>query len=201
MIEEHDMMLWSIAIVLTIIFLLLLFLTLMRKIQFDAIHHNFLDLEDEFGGQVERHGFAVRPRYAGAFKGQNIAVSITTEKMKKERKYYIAVTMQTRSRKLFTIMSTDWLGRKELPPEQKRETLPIQNGKYLLEASDPEQLRSFDLSLIENILSQMPPFAYVLMGKTRMLLESTSVNIVNDTKLEAMRPLFEGMYRLKRMVD
>ncbi len=195
------MVLWSIAIIMTIIFLVMLFLTMIRKVQFDAIHHNFLDLEDEFGGQVVRNGFAVRPRYTGEFKGQNISVSITSEKVKDDRKYYIAITMKAGSDKTFTIMSTDWLGKKELPPEQNRETLPVQDGKYLLEASDPENLYLFDLSLIENIVSNMPPFAYILMGKSRMLLETTTLNVIEDTKLNAMRPLFEGMYRLKRMVD
>lgn len=193
------MVLWTIAIIMTIIFLAMLLLTLVRKAQFDAIHHNFLDLEDEFGGEVVRNGFAVRPKYAGEFKGQGVSVSITSEKVESDRKYYIAVTMQAEADKTFSLMSTKWLGKKELPPEQNRETIPLKDGDYLLEASDPSNLYTFDTSLIENILSEMPAFAYVLMGKTRMLLETTTMNVVEDTKLDAMRPLFEGMYRLKML--
>lgn len=193
--------LWAIALAMTAIFLVLLMLLFLRKAQFDAIHQNFLDLEDAYGGQVIRGGFAVRPRYAGRFKGQDIVVSISTEKTEGERRYYIAVSMEAASRLNFFIKSTDWLGKKEVAEDQKERTLSILNGQYLLEAKSSADLKKVDLAIFEKLVANLPPFAYILIGNSRMLLERISQRILDDTKLEAMQPVFEGMYQLKAALE
>lgn len=192
------MVLWTIAIIMSLIFLALLMLVWLRKVQFDAIHHNFLSLEDEFGGQVVRGGFAIRPRFAGTYKGEDFSVSITSEKNGKERKYYIAIAMKSDSEFSFTIMSKEWLGNRELSPERQRDCLLIKDNQYLLEMAQSRNLGQLNIPLIENIVSLMHPFAYVLIGKSRMLLERASLNIIQDTRLASMKPLLEGMYQLKQ---
>ncbi len=191
------MVLWTVAILMTILFLILLVLVFLRKLQFDAIHQNFLEFEDAFGGRVIRNGFAVRPRYAGSYKGEEFSISITSEKTEDERRYYIAINMHSDSQTSFTIMSKDWLGKRELSPERQREAISVNDESYLLEATSLANLRSMDIPKLENIISMMHPFAYVLIGKSRILLERASVNIVQDTKLEALKPLLEGMFHLK----
>jgi hypothetical protein len=193
--------LWTVALGLTIIFLFLLALVGLRKFQFDAIHHNFLDLEDKYGGRVIRAGFAVRPSYAGKFKGQEVNVAISTEKTEGERRYYIGVTMETKAKINFFIKSTAWMGKTEIPEDQKERTLCILNKQYWLEAKDARDLRTLDLPDFEKIVSAIHPFAYILVGNSRMLLERISYQIVNDTQLEIMRTLFEGMYRLKKTLE
>lgn len=193
--------LWTIALGLTIIFLLLLALVGLRKFQFDAIHQNFLDLEDQYGGRVIRAGFAVRPSYAGKFKGQEVNVAISTEKAEGERRYYIGVTMETNAKTNFFIKSTAWMGKTEIPEDQKERTLPILNGQYWLEAKDANDLEALDLPDFEKIVSGIHPFAYILVGNSRMLLERISYQIVNDTKLDIINSLLEGMYRLKKTLE
>lgn len=195
------MILWTIALSLTIIFLFLLALLGLRKVQFDAIHHNFLDLEDEFGGRVIRDGFAVRPRFAGKFKDQEIHVAISTEKAEGERRYYIGVTMEARPKINFFIKSTDWLGKKEIPEEQKNRTRSILNGLYWLEAKDAKDFKKLNLPDFEKIISAIHPVAYVLIGNSRILLERISLRIVEDTKIEVLRPLLEGMYLLNKALQ
>ncbi|MEZ4764279.1 MAG: hypothetical protein R3C26_14200 [Calditrichia bacterium] len=95
------MVLWTIANFMTIVFLAMLLLVLFRKIQFDAVHRNFLDFEDEFGGNIDRRGFAVRPKYNGIYKGQPFAISFTSEKDQQIRRYYIVITMKGHSQKKF----------------------------------------------------------------------------------------------------
>ncbi len=192
------MVLWTIAIILSLIFLALLMLVWLRKVQFDAIHHNFLSLEDEFGGRVVRAGFAIRPRFAGTYKGEDFSVSITSEKNGKERKYYIAIAMKSDSQFSFTIMSKEWLGNRELSPERQRDSLLIKDNQYLLEMAQSRNLGQLNISRIESIVAMMHPFAYVLIGKSRMLLERASLNIIQDTSLASMKPLLEGMYQLKQ---
>lgn len=193
--------LWTAAWVVTIIFLVLLFLIWLRKINFDAIHHNFLDLEDAFEGKVIRNGFAVRPRFSGKFKGQDFSVSISTERDRNGRRYYIAVSMQAKARFNLTIMSNDWLARRSDEADTGRHIRSLQNGRYVLETSDSAQLKKINIGRMEKIIPEMDPFAYVLVANNGMILERTSTNIVSDTKLEIMRPLLEGLYALKKLVE
>jgi hypothetical protein len=195
------MILWTIALSLTVIFLLLLALLGLRKVQFDAIHHNFLDLEDEFRGRVIRGGFAVRPSFAGKFKGQEIHVAISTEKAEGERRYYIGVTMEAEPKINFFIKSTDWLGKKEIPEDQKDRTQAILNGQYWVEAKESGDFEKLNLADFEKIIAAIHPFAYILIGNSRVLLERISLRIVEDTKIESLRPLLEGMYRLNKVLE
>ncbi|MCB0264014.1 MAG: hypothetical protein R3C41_05825 [Calditrichia bacterium] len=191
------MVLWTIAIFMTIVFLAMLLLVLFRKIQFDAVHRNFLDFEDEFGGNIDRRGFAVRPKYNGIYKGQPFAISFTSEKDQQIRRYYIVITMKGHSQKNFTIMSREWLGNGKMDEERQRDALPINNDRYLLESPNVKIIKKLDVSAIENIIETMEPFAWMLVGKSQMLLERASQNIVEDTKIEALRPLLEGLFRLQ----
>ncbi len=195
------MVLWIIVLVLSVILLGLLILVWFRKLQFDAVHRNFLDLEDKFGGKVMRAGFAVRPRYTGEYKGQRVTVSITYENTQDGRKYYIAATMQCASRVNFTIMATDWLERREIPDEKKRSMKYILNKQFLIETPAASLMKKLNLSRIEKAVQKIAPFAYILIAKTGIVLERISTNIVLDTQLSKMESLFEGMYALKLAVE
>ena len=83
----------------------------LRKINFDAIHKNFLRLEDQYGGRVIRGGFAVRPRYAGTYEGNEFSIAITTEKANGQRLYYVAVNMQCKSKMAFSIFGHKKFGK------------------------------------------------------------------------------------------
>ena len=194
------MILWTIAIVLTILFLLLLLLVWLRKIQFDAIHQNFLDLEDHFGGRVIRNGFAIRPRFAGQYKNKEFTISITTEGGKEERKYYICVTFQGESHTNFSVMSAEWLGNQAENEDNDRCIVPIADGQFKLETTNRARLRELDLPKIEKAVHKLVPFAYVLVGKKRIMLERISQSVVQDTKIENLRPLLEGMHLMAKLV-
>ncbi len=192
------MILWTIALTLSLIFLFLLVLMVLRKTQFDAIHQNFLDLEDEFGGKVIRHGFATRPRYLGEYRGRQTTVSITTEKTEKgQRLYYLAITMNASSAVNFTIMSTEWLERSEATPNQEASTIALLEGQYLLQTPQPAQLKKLNPKQIEADIRALHPFAYILMAGNDLMLERISQHIVNDTKAEPIKALFEGLYQLQ----
>ncbi|RMH95886.1 MAG: hypothetical protein D6681_12730 [Calditrichaeota bacterium] len=187
--------------VLALIFFTLLGLLWVRKLQFDAVHQNFLDLEDNFGGQVIRAGFAVRPRYSGNFKGQRVSITFTKEGRGRGRRYYITITMQAHSRVNFSIMATGWMQTPEAGSRSNRSMTPLKEGKYMLEVQKKRQLKKLDLKRLEEAIAVMDPFAYVLMANSGMLLERPSVNIVEDTRFGALSRLLEGMHRLKEMVE
>lgn len=196
------MILWTIAIVLTVIFLALLLLTLLRKVQFDAIHQNFLDIEDALGGQVIRNGFAMRPRFAGQFGKSDYSISITTEggKKKEDRKYYICVSFQADSPISFSVMSANWLGDKADGQDDERFIVPIMDKQYMLETANQQRMDQLNLKKVEKVIRQLEPFAYILVGPKRILLERISENVIQDTKIEHLQPLLEGIDAVTKMV-
>ena len=194
------MLLWGIFIVLAVIFAILLVMVFIRKLQFDVIHQNFLDLEDKIGGQVRRAGFAARPSYACEYKGQNVSISFTSEKNKgDDRRYYITATMEAKAKINFSILSADWMGPAQ--KNDKRTLIPLQDGEYLMEPRNSTQLHKVKLPSIEAQLEKIAPFAYILMAKTGMILERTSKNITEDMKADSLLKLIDGMISFKKTVE
>ena len=73
-----------IALLLVLLLFVLGALIWLRKIQFDAVHRNFLDLVDHYGGRVIRDGFAIRPKFSGFVNDRRISISISSEKKTKK---------------------------------------------------------------------------------------------------------------------
>ncbi|RMF61720.1 MAG: hypothetical protein D6748_00970 [Calditrichaeota bacterium] len=195
------MTLWIITITVTCVFVVLLALMWLRKLQFDAVHKNFLELSKRISGKVLRNGFAERPRFSGKFKGQDVTISFTTESSKKGRNYYITLTMQAKSKINFTVLSSQWLNREDFSKDHESRVIPLKDGEYLLETSKKGQLKKLNTQQMEEVIHSIHPFAYILMAKSGMILERTSTNIATDTHPDKLFPLLEGMYHLKMIVE
>ncbi len=189
-----------IAVIMSVVFVVLLVLIWLRKLQFDIVHRNFLEFEDQFGGRVIRGGFAVRPRFSGVYEGRKLTISITFEGGGKQRKYYLAITLQANSPINFTIMSTDWLKRRE-NNSQARPAKKIAQGKYLLEVTESQDVNSLNLAEIEKIVEQLHPFAYILISRTGIILERLSPDIVEDTKFEVLNKMVAALNELRLAVE
>lgn len=181
-----------------LIFVVLGLLIWLRKIQFDAVHRNFLDLVDQYGGRVIREGFAIRPKFTGLFKNYRLSISISSEKKteKNPRRFYISIYLQAPGIKNFTVLSNDWINLHQDKQNKKRITKQIFNKKYSLEVSEKKILGKLDISRIENVVKEMHPFAYVLVSRKGLILERISHNLIADTEYEKLNPLLEGMYHL-----
>ena len=191
------MILWSIAIIVTLVFIFLGLLMLFRKVQFDAVHRNFLEYEDRFGGQIDRGGFANRPKYKGQFHGKNFEITFTSEKAEKDRRYYISISMEGNTANTFSIMAMDWLDKDQLSDERKQNARIICDGQYFLESPNPENIAKLNLATLESQISSIAPFAWLLFNKGKIMLERISHNIIEDTKLETIEPLLDGLLRLQ----
>ena len=107
-----------------------------------------------------------------------------------------------RSRKLiFSSNPPSGFDEKEIPEDQKDRTKPILNGEYWVEAKDSGDFKKLNLPDFEKIIAAIHPFAYILIGNSRVLMERISQRIVEDTKIEALRPLLEGMYQLNKALE
>jgi len=178
----------------------ILLLVWLRKVQYDAVHHNFLDLQDHYGGRVIRAGFAVRPQYAGHYKKNRITVSVSSEGKRGERRYYIAVTMQSHASVYFTILSRRWLEDRQ-GRSRKDNVVPLLDGQYLLEVPRVALLRQINVNALNAIVEKLHPFAYVLIAKTGIILERLSTNLIKDTEFQVLRRLIQNMYQLKLTVE
>jgi CRISPR/Cas system CMR-associated protein Cmr3 (group 5 of RAMP superfamily) len=189
-----------IYVVLGLILTILVFgiLIWLRKVQFDAVHQNFLDLVDKYGGRVIRDGFAIRPKFSGLFKECRLSISISSEKKTKEnpRRFYISIYYQSQGKLNFTVMSNDWLNLRQKHKAAKRITKQIAGKKYSLEVSERILLKRLDLPSIEKVINKMHPFAYVLVSHRGLILERISNNLIADTEYEKIQPLLEAMHDL-----
>lgn len=195
------MMSWIIIISIAAIFILITAMIFLRKIHFDTIHGNLLDLEDKFGGKVIRGGFAVRPKYSGDYKGQKISVTIAYSKENGTRKYYIELTMQAKSKLQFSILGPNLMEGQEIPPERKTKIVKLSKGNYLLEVTDPAHIKLLNINKISEIVTKMYPFVFILITKTGLMLEKVSADLIKDTDIRHLGGLFKNMYALREALE
>jgi hypothetical protein len=188
-------------IIIGFVFIAIAGLIWMRKVQFDAVHRNFLDLVDHYGGRVDRSGFAVRPRFSGSLNSSPISVSISAEKKTKDkpRQFYISVYLKMPAGANFTVFSNDWLKWRESERKQTAHTQDIADQKYIVEVSEEKLLENLNFQHIEEIIRKIDPIAYVLVSKRGLILERLSSNLVKDTEFEHLHELIEGMSELSRV--
>ncbi|MFZ0389838.1 MAG: hypothetical protein WAN36_05215 [Calditrichia bacterium] len=176
-------------------------LIFLRKLQFDAVHNNFLDIVDRYGGKVVRGGFAVRPRYTGSYRNNNVSISISAEKREKNkpRQFFISLFYQSAANANFTVMAKDWLKLQNGKNQKNRIFKNVGNEKYVLEVTEKELMNQLDIPGIEEQVLKLDPFAYVLVSKKGILLERLSTNLIADTEFRHMEVLLDGVYELSRL--
>ncbi|MEJ2048627.1 MAG: hypothetical protein P8Y60_02070 [Calditrichota bacterium] len=187
-------MIYVLAFILAAFLTILLFIWL-RKAQFDAVHRNFLDLEDHYGGRVIRNGFAIRPKYSGIFKEHRMSISISSEKKTADhpRQFYISIYMQVPSPINFTVMSNSWLSKKSESAQKKRYIKKIVHDNYSIEVMDKTIFARINIPKLEDLIENMHPFAYVLVSKRGSILERLSDNLIADTEFNKLDRLLLSM--------
>lgn len=192
---------WIILISLAIVIIVLAIMVFFRKLHFDTIHRNLLDLEDKFGGKVIRGGFAIRPKYSGDYKGKKISVTIAYSKENGARKYYIELTMQAKSKLQFSILGPNLMEGQEIPPERKKKIIELPEEKYLLEVTDPSHIKLINITKIGDIVKTMYPFVFILITKTGLMIEKVSNDLIKDTDIRHLGSLFKNMYELREAIE
>ena len=186
------------TILLSLFLLIVAGLIWLRKAQYDAIHRNFLDLVDQYGGRVVRGGFAIRPKYTGKIKENNVSISFSSEKKSKNetRRYYLSVFLQASNVINFSILSLEWLGDTGKVDLGSRVIKNIFNKKYVIEVSDKHLMKKLDAKYIEKTVEKMHPFAYILVSRKGIILERLSHNLIADTEFQPISQLLENLYSL-----
>lgn len=194
-------MLWVVVIILSLLLLGVLVLVWLRKVQFDAVHRNFLDLVDHYGGKVVRSGFAVRPRFSGEMHGLPVSVSLYSEKQEKDkpRQFYISVYLKAEAKANFTILAQDWIKERSGEKRKQGARKPILNKSFMIETANKKMLKSLNIADLERVVKNISPLAYVLVSKKGLIAERISTNLIKDTEFEKIQPLLEGLYELSQL--
>jgi hypothetical protein len=196
------MILWIIALSLTFVFFLLLLFVFLRKLHFDAIHRNLLDLEEAYGGKVIRGGFAARPRYVGKFKGKTISVAITSAREKNQgRKYFIEVNLQASPKTNFSILDAKLLEDQNILYERKEKMIQIANGNFVLEVVDKNHLRFLKIKQIGEAISPLNPFEFILASKSGIMFERISTDLNRDTDIRQLGHVIKQINELRKVVE
>ena len=101
-----------------IIFLAVIFFLLnyVRKMQWDRIHINLLELADEIAGEIYRRNFLARPVFHGKYNGHELTINFSSERVGKTRSHYMDIALNKKIKSSFTISSKKWLSQQQDVP-------------------------------------------------------------------------------------
>jgi hypothetical protein len=175
-----------------------------RKTMWDAVHRNLLDLEDAYSGKVIRRSFASRPVFQGTFKGAGLTVNFSTERGQTDRRNYIDISYEKSPPISLTISNKDWLDSQQSSQElNDYETVQNQSGDtfLLIPKTQPvvsKLMRSADFITCLNELNDL---AYIFFGKTGLICEFRSEQVVPDTRFEIMEKRLVLLDRIIELIN
>ena len=182
------------------LFLLVVFFLLinyLRKLHWDAIHNNLLDLVDEYGGNVYRRGFLARPVFHGIYKKSEVTINFSQERINSKRKNYINISIDKKNKKSVTIVSLDWI-KAQNESTDDMEIISINNSlDYGIRGKNIKIIKRNEL---KSHLQKLVPFNYLFLGQTGLIFEKESINLGVDTKLDVLKSCIESVYNLSNIL-
>jgi hypothetical protein len=183
------------GLILLVLFFFLI--NYLRKLHWDVIHSNLLDLVDEFSGNVYRRGFLARPVFHGTYKNCEVTINFSQERINSKRKNYINISIDKENKKSVTIVSMDWI---KLQNESS-------DDLGIISMNDSQEygvrIKSINNTTKNELISQMEnlvPFNYVFLGQTGLIFEKESQNLGKETKLDSIKPYIETIYNLSNIL-
>jgi hypothetical protein len=163
----------------------------LRKLHWDNIHFNLLTLADEIEGEIFRRNFLARPIFYGKYKGIEITINFSSERISKDRSNYIDISLNKNVMHSFTIASLAWLReRKDSSENAYRELEIAGQRKYGIRKGDAR----FYTKKITNLLQKLDPFNFIFAGSTGVLMEIQCKNTAVATKHPLLKQKIESLY-------
>ena len=171
------------------IVLFLVIINFFRKLHWDVIHNNLLDLVDDIGGKVIRQGMLGRPIYHGQYKNLDVTINFSTEKSKKRRRNLIDISIGTPMKNSFTISAFDWLSEREESALEEFKALDMEGiSKYgIRNPADKRIVKKNDRNKFRDILLQLDPFLFLFVGNNGILIEKEGGNLAVSTRHSALK--------------
>jgi len=190
-----------IAIFVFIVFLVAF--NFLRKLQWDTVHHNLLDLVDDIGGEVIRRSMLSRPIYHGTYKKQDITINFSTEKVKKVRNNFIDISIGQKFSAAFTISAFAWLEQRDDSALDEFIELNIEGiQRYGLRSERGENvINKKKESQFSDSLHKLDPFHFLYVGYNGLLFEKEGDNLAISTKHPALKNNLDALISFIKVVN
>jgi hypothetical protein len=177
-------------------------LNILRKFQWDVIHNNLLDLEDEIGGSILRKGFLSRPVFTGKYEGSELTINFSQERIKNKRLNYINVSMNIRIKNSLTIISLDWLKDKKESTDDLEIVNIDESSKYGIRKSSSKNIFKKDSQKkIKQLIAQLHPFTYIFVGQTGIIFEKDGENLAITTKKSLLLEIINLLLKMGKTLQ
>jgi hypothetical protein len=189
--------------VVLFLILLLVAMNFLRKLQWDAIHNNLLDLTDDIGGQVIRQGMLGRPIFHGNYRKLDITVNFSTERSKKGRNNYIDISIGRNFNQTFTISALDWLREREGSALDEFTEISMNSQKKygMRSKSGLDVIKKNMQQKFYELLQEMDPFSFIFIGYNGLLFEKRGGNLAMSTKHPVLKKNIDSLIELSGIVD
>ena len=169
--------------------LFLIIINYLRKLHWDVIHNNLLDLVDDIGGKVIRQGMLGRPIYHGRYKKLDITINFSTEKVDKRRKNLIDFSIGIPLKQSFTISAYDWLQEREEGALEEFTGIDLGGSKEygMRNTSGNDIVKKNMQKKFHDILKRLDPFLFLFVGRNGLLYETDGGNLAVSTKHPALK--------------
>jgi hypothetical protein len=184
------------GLILLVLFFLIIYY--LRKLHWDVIHSNLLDLVDEFEGNVHRKGFLSRPVFHGNYKNCEITINFSQERIKSARKNYINISINKKLNKSITIASLDWIKSQNESTDGLETILMNDSNQYGIRINKIKETLKNDL---KHQLEKIVPFNYLFIGQTGLIYEKESKNLGTDTKSDLLKSDITHIFNLSNLFE
>lgn len=169
--------------------LFIVIINYLRKLHWDVIHNNLLDLVDDIGGKVIRQGMLGRPIYHGKYEKLDITINFSTEKGDKGRKNLIDISIGIPLKQSFTISAYDWLKEREESAIEEFADIDLGGSKEygMRNTSGKDIVKKNMQKKFHDILKQLDPFLFLFVGLNGVIYEKEGENLAVSTKHPALK--------------
>ncbi len=159
-----------------------------RKTMWDAVHRNLLDLEDAYEGSIIRRSFAARPIFNGRINNRALTINFSTEKTKNTRRTYIDISIDKGPKVSCTISNKKWLDSQG--PDTIEDFITVQNNKgldFIVRPASNKSVKNLtNETVFRDLIDEMPGLAYIFTGKSGIICELFTEEIVKATEFVKM---------------
>ncbi len=194
-------MLLIVSLVVVLLLLLWIGLIFLRKGMWDAAHRNLLDLEDRYGGQVIRNGFAARPVYKGKIHNRDITINFSSEKSRAGRVNYMDISIDADSALTLTIAESNWLKIQNPEAPLSKTVVETDGARYHLMPDDNRKLqRLAGREAFVRAVGRFNNLAYFFIGKSGVICEFKMDNVARDTEFELLNTRLQNIFILLSVI-
>lgn len=184
-------------------FILFGILIFMRKLHWDAVHHNLFDLADEMDGQVIRRGFASRPVFHARYRDKDIAVNFSTDRENGKRRHAVDISIGIETNLSLTISSKNWLRSQKTPIAEDYENLGEDklSGYSIRYGENKQTLNAESMQVLGEEIKKLIPFNFLFIGSSGILFENTFDNVAMGTRHPGLKDRIDTLLDLNESLQ